>query len=112
MSLLIALLALAAAPEPSEVRTFQDWTVACDNGLSCEAVALLPEPNQADIDWAQWVTLLLRRGGGGSDRPVLMLQGIEGAPAALLADGRPVPVRFVVSVDGATIVGDDAVLVE
>ena len=112
MSLLIALLALAATPVPSEVRTFHDWTVACDNGLGCEAVALLPDPDGPDIDWAELTTLVLRRGAGATDRPALMLPNLGGEPAALLADGRPVPVRFVGSVDGATVTGDDAVLVE
>ena len=28
---------------PSKVMTYQDWAVGCDNGLFCQAVALMPE---------------------------------------------------------------------
>ena len=111
--MLFALLLLAAAaPQPSEVRTFQDWTVACDNGLQCEAVALLPENREGDVEWEQWVTLMLRRGGQAADGPVLILQGFEGSPAALLADGRPLPVRFDEHVDGVTVIGDERMLID
>lgn len=110
--MLIALLAAATLAQPSEVRTFQDWSVACDNGLACEAVALLPENAEGDVQWEEWVTLTLRRGGGASDPPVLILQGYDGSPAALLADGHPLPVRFSESVDGMTVIGDERLLVE
>jgi hypothetical protein len=30
----------AAAVEPGKVQTFKNWTVGCDNGLACQAVAL------------------------------------------------------------------------
>ncbi len=29
--------------KPSKVMTYKDWAVGCDNGLSCQAVALMPE---------------------------------------------------------------------
>jgi hypothetical protein len=32
-----------ARPRPGELGTFRDWTVGCDNGLACKAVALAPE---------------------------------------------------------------------
>lgn len=41
--LTLALLAAAqAAPAPSEVKTFGDWAVACDNLRACEATSLMP----------------------------------------------------------------------
>lgn len=35
----------APAPNvlPAKVVTFKDWTVGCDNGLACQAVALMPQ---------------------------------------------------------------------
>jgi hypothetical protein len=105
-------LAVAAAPQPSELRTFQDWTVACDNGLGCEAVALLPDDAEGDSDWSAWTTLMLRRGAHPGDRPVLLLQNVDGEPAMLLADDRPLAVRFSGNVDGFTVLGDESVLVE
>lgn len=112
MMLLTLLAAVAAAAQPSEVRTFQDWTVACDNGLTCEAVALLPENAEGDVQWEQWVTLTLRRGGRAGDPPSLIMQGYDGSPAALLADGQALPVRLSESVDGVTVTGDERLLVE
>ncbi|MCX8476129.1 MAG: DUF1176 domain-containing protein [Sphingomonas sp.] len=42
--LTLALLAAAqAAPAPSDVKTFGDWAVACDNLLSCEAASLMSD---------------------------------------------------------------------
>ena len=107
---LLALLAAAAAttPEPAELRTFQDWTVGCDNGLACEAVALMPE----DGNWDGWTTLSLRRGAGASDPPVLVLDGIEQAPASLLVDTRPLEARFTQSDEGYTIHAGEAALLE
>lgn len=37
-----------AAVTPGKVQIFKDWTVGCDNGLDCQAVALLDEKNAAD----------------------------------------------------------------
>ena len=107
--LLIALLAAAAsAPQPSEVRTFQDWTVACDNGLRCEAIALLP----AEAESEAWTTLNLRRGSGAGERPVVTFQGIEGRPTALLVDGRALPASFSDDDDGFTLHGDEGALLQ
>jgi hypothetical protein len=107
--MLLALLTAAAAttPQPSEVKTFQDWTVACDNGFGCEAIALLP----ADVEWSEWLNLSFRRGGAAGDRPVVMLQGIEAAPAALLADGRPLAARFAGGDEGFVVQADPDELV-
>jgi len=39
-----AFLAVSAhAATPGKVQTFKDWTVGCDNGLACQAVALMPD---------------------------------------------------------------------
>ena len=98
--MLSILLAVAAAsPHPSEVRTFRDWTVACDNGLACEAIALLPP----EEEWEEWTTLSFRRGPRAADRPVVSLRGVEGRPAALLIDGRPFQATFPQDDDGFTI---------
>ena len=112
--MLAALLAAAAAatPQPAEVRTFQDWTVACDNGLACEAVALLPEAEEGNSDWAEWVTLLVRRGARPADRPQLVVLGLEEDPAALVADGRALPVRFVGTDDGHVVEAEESALIE
>lgn len=38
----------ANTPVPGKVVTFKDWTVGCDNGLACQAVALMPESMPED----------------------------------------------------------------
>ncbi len=38
----------AYAVTPGKLATFRDWTVGCDNGLACQAVALLPEGASED----------------------------------------------------------------
>ena len=103
MLLILAAATAAAAPAPGELETYRDWTVGCDNGLACGAIALLPE----NADWDQWVTMSVRRGAGRSDAPVVTLQNVDVNPAILLADGRPLPVRFSAGDDGYTVVTDD-----
>jgi hypothetical protein len=103
MMWLALLAAQAAAPQPGELRLFRDWTVGCDNGRACEAIALLPEGEE----WDQWTTLSLRRDAAAEARPVVMLPNIETAPAALLADGRALAVRFAGSIDGFAVEAAD-----
>jgi len=95
VSLLIALLAAAVAPKPGELRTFRDWTVGCDNGRACQAVALLPEGG------SDGATLALSRGPeAGAVPAVWVTLRVEGAqsPEALVVDGK----RFPVVLDRAT----------
>ena len=96
MLLLMLVAAMAATPAPSQPRTFGDWTVGCDNGLDCQAVALLP----AQQEWSEWLTLRFSRGAAAAARPVVTIGNLETAPAALLADGSPLDVRFTSDPDG------------
>lgn len=113
--MLLALIAavVATAPQPAELRTFQDWTVACDNGLRCEAVALLPEVETLPEGvWEGVTTLLFNRGAGAADAPEIVLDNLERQPATLLVDGRPLPVRFAAQEAGYRLEGDPATLIE
>ena len=87
--LLLAFLAATAVPQPGEVKTFRDWTVGCDNGLACHAVALVPEG-----EWEGRVTMSVRRGAEPDAALAISVEGLEEDPAALLADGRPLAARF------------------
>lgn len=93
---LALLAAQAAAPQPADLRVFRDWTVGCDNGRSCEAIALLPE----DQNWDEWATLSLQRDAAPGAPPVVTLQALENAPAAMVADGAALDVRFTGTIDG------------
>ncbi len=97
-SLLLLLLA-ASAPQPTALKTFQDWTVGCDNGRACHAVALVPEHWPDDA-----LPMSVRRGPEAGAPPVLAFD-IAGnnPPAALRADGRRLAVRLV-GAEGGTLV--------
>jgi hypothetical protein len=101
--LLILLAAMAATPGPSEPRTFHDWTVGCDNGLDCQAIALLPPQEE----WSEWLTLRFSRDAAASAAPVITIQNLEAEPAVLLADGNPLDVRFSSEPDGFTVHSSD-----
>lgn len=86
--LLLALAAAAAGPQPGELKTFADWTVGCDNGRACQAVALVPQAESRD----DYLLLVVRRDAGPNARPVLTLSTEKGLPGAamLRVDGKPV----------------------
>lgn len=106
MSLILAALALqAATPQPAELRTFQDWTVGCDNGRYCQAVSLLPE-NVPDGR-----TLSIRRAPAGDAEPVLSFYRYDNEDlcgARISADGRPLPVRIIEGPDCTIVHPADA----
>jgi hypothetical protein len=81
MTILLALAAAAAAPQPAPLKLFQDWTVGCDNGRACQAVALLPEG-----DWAA-ATMVVARGPEPETVPSFGIVQQEGAPAAFAEAG-------------------------
>jgi hypothetical protein len=94
--MIMLLLALQAAlAQPGELRTFDDWTVGCDNGRACRAVSLI-----AEGDWDANLPMMVRRDAGPEAEPVVILEGEEGS--RLVADGRVLPVRLV-AVDGNRI---------
>lgn len=89
-----AALALAA-PQPGTLRTIADWTVGCDNGRLCQAVALLPQPQM------EGATLTVRRGPEAGATPTIWVtvreEGVP-SPAFLAIDGR----RFALRLDRGT----------
>ena len=96
--IIAALLAASAAPHPTELKTFQDWTAGCDNGRACQAVALMPEDMPDDS-----LTMSVRRGPETGAQPVVAFDaGSAGDPAALSADGRRLALRLIGGPDGAT----------
>lgn len=85
--MLISMLLAAAAPQPGELKTFTDWTVGCDNGRACQAVALLSEPG------LEGASLAITRGSATGAAPRIWItardaNGGDVRPAALLIDGK------------------------
>jgi hypothetical protein len=88
--MLIALLAAAAAPQPAELKVFQDWTVGCDNGRACHAVALVPE------DWPDDALTMSVVRGAEAEAPTLISfdLGERSGAVSLSADGRKLAVAL------------------
>lgn len=103
---MLALLLLAAAPaagtpQPSSLKLYKDWTVGCDNGRACHAIALLPEGAGGGI------TMAVRRGPEAEARVEIDFT-LDGAGAAgLAADGKKLPVRVISTSDGAKVAPAD-----
>src|SRR3954464_15622711 len=90
LALLAALAAAPNAPHPAEPKLFKDWTVGCDNGRFCLAVALRPETQDPD----QWLTLDLERGPAADARPRIEIDVEAPAGAGVYADGKRLPVAL------------------
>jgi hypothetical protein len=105
--MLLALLAAAAAPQPAELKVFADWTVGCDNGRACHAVALVPE------DWPDdALTMSVRRAAGAEARPIVRFElGEDAGAAALAADGKRLEARLTVRDMMATVAAADTAAV-
>jgi hypothetical protein len=97
MNFIALLAAAAAAPQPAELRIFQDWTVGCDNGRACHAVALMPESWPDD-----GLTMSVRRGPEAGAQPVVAFDlGADSNASAVSADGSRLAARLV-GADGET----------
>lgn len=59
-----------AAPNVGKVVTFKDWTAGCDNGLACQAVALMPESMPEDS-----LSVVVKRGEAVNAPIALELSG-------------------------------------
>src|SRR4051794_6181680 len=104
LPLLLAAAAAGAAPHPSELKLFKDWTVGCDNLRACEAVALLHD--QAADDG---LTMSVAR-GAAPEAPVRIVVGPsfggsdgKTGVVALAVDGRRLPARLI-DVDAGALV--------
>ena len=88
-----------AAPDPTEARTFEDWTVACDNGGQCSMASLSPE----DGDFYP-VNLAVTRDAGPDGAISVTLQPNQDgvSPARIAIDGAPVGGAFPAVSDGTT----------
>lgn len=83
-----------ATPRPGALKTFGDWTVGCDNGLSCTMASLLP-----DDGVGEGTTLNLTRDPGPAGRYRADLgEGVTDAQP------RPAALRF--TIDGRDLGAD------
>lgn len=103
LSILLLAAAAAIAPKPAELELFRDWTVGCDNGLYCQAVALMPE------DWPEdGATMVVERGPEAGAAPKISFSlGEAGRAAGLEADGQRLAVRLAGGDAGAEVAAGD-----
>jgi hypothetical protein len=92
--LLLASQPAAAQPIPAEIHNFDDWVVACDNGMRCQALSLAPEPKPASEEapggpeaqdpWERFGQMMFERGPEPGAPLVVTISDFEGTPARLL----------------------------
>lgn len=76
-----------ARPRPGELGTFRDWTVGCDNGLACKAVALAPEDGDVPS-----VLMSIARDPADSGGMIVRFTGsdLPALPLTVAVDGKTV----------------------
>jgi Protein of unknown function (DUF1176) len=91
-----------ASPMPGKISNFKDWSVGCDNGLSCQAVALLP-----DGPWDDGLSVVITR-SSGAQAPLAIEVGGFAAKAnryRVIIDGKAVH-------SGSVPTGSEAIKIE
>lgn len=96
--LLILAAAAASAPRPQPLKTFTDWIVGCDNGRTCQAVALLPEED------VEGTTMVIWRGPEAMARPTITINADYKAATAIVIDGKRQPFRLTADKDAVLTV--------
>ena len=89
MSALLIATALQAAPVQGSLKSFGDWSVACDNTGFCEATSL-PIPTDGSGYDDDMVSLSIARGPGANGEMRIEADRGGKGPVALLVDGREV----------------------
>lgn len=99
---MLALFMLAAAaailPKPGELKSFEDWSVGCDNVRRCTAVSLMEMESGENQ-----LTIEIERGADASDAALLSIANIEHRKAGeltLVADG-------IVTIGSASLSGEN-----
>jgi Protein of unknown function (DUF1176) len=91
------------APHPGTLKTFGDWTVGCDNVLTCQMGSLLPE---GDFDGLVTVAMVRDAGEPGAVIVAATPREDNVVPAAMLIDGR----RIAGTAGDGRLTGADAVV--
>jgi hypothetical protein len=93
----VLLIAAAATVQTAELKTFKDWIVGCDNGLLCQASAMMPETDTS-------ITVTVRRGPEPAAAPEVWLRGVDVGIADVAADGRKLGLHLTKNADDAFVV--------
>ncbi len=99
---LIGGLHAAYAVTPGKLQTFKDWTVGCDNGLACQAVALMADGPSDDA-----LSLVITRPAGATAPLAIEMSGFS-----TKADRYRVVIDGKVAITGTMQVGSESVKLE
>lgn len=106
MSAILLAVALQAAPVLGPLKSFGDWSVACDNTLFCEATSLPISTEGTGYDDDAIMLSIARAAGANGEMRIEVDRGGKG-PVALLVDGKEVarasPVGDVTVFTGAAV---------
>ena len=81
----IAPAAAASTPKPGVLKTFRDWAVGCDNGLTCTMIAL-----GSETAGEQGPSVILTRAAGPDGGWTASLSGEAGDLAGIVVDGKTI----------------------
>ena len=93
----VLVIAAAATIPTAELKTFKDWIAGCDNGLLCQASAMMPETDTS-------ITVTVRRGPEPGAAPQVWLRSVDSDIADVKADGRKLGLHLTKNADDAFVV--------
>ena len=101
--------AATAVPQPSEIKTFKDWSVGCDNGGICTAVSLAPNDSGAFDRWDGPITVVRTAGQDDVFKIRVLVEVLDIDRYKMIVDGKLVDTGPIVKGDHPIeIVGQDA----
>lgn len=102
LAILTLVAAIGASPKPGELKSFDDWSIGCDNGRACMAVSLMEMESGENQ-----LTLQISRAPGGDAPAQLRIPNIEedvaGAPVTLALETGAVVLRTALPEPGASL---------
>ncbi len=103
-------MAIAAIPQPGELKVFKDWVVGCDNGGDCQAVSLVPEQGGVGFNDRDGPVTIVRTAGMDDKLKVrILFQSKDIDRYKMTVDGKLVDTGPIVEGDyPIEIVGEDA----
>ena len=91
------LIAAAGTVQMAQLKTFSDWIVGCDNGLLCQASAMMPETDTS-------ITVTVRRSPEPDASPQVWMRSVDTDIADVVADGHKLGLHLTKNADDAFVV--------
>lgn len=94
MIMTLLLLTAQAAAHPSEVKSFGDWAVACDNARRCEMTALVPDDATEESKLDAGMSIVREPGPAGGFTVHYDIEGTDKGEHHVLIDGQVIAGGF------------------